>query len=155
MLVAASSAEPVATILERHSVSTIREWLTRVNQNETLIGVELSDDARTGHLPTLFIELVERLRTPRVDEGTAKISPAAVEHGKIREQQGYTPAMLVDESRILQVCIFTTLHANIGALDFALVLTDVMTIADEVDSQLRQSMSSFLDRPAQRTAVAQ
>jgi hypothetical protein len=126
-----------------------------VNQNETLIGVELSDDARTGHLPTLFIELVERLRTNRVDEGTAKISRAAVEHGKVREQQGYTAAMLVDESRILQVCIFKALHANMGALDFALVLTDVMTIADEVDSQLKQSMSSFLDRPAQRTAVAQ
>jgi hypothetical protein len=51
--------------------------------------------------------------------------------------------MLVEESRVLQVCIFHTLRNNLNAVDLALVLTDVMTIADEVDSQLRQTMDSF------------
>jgi hypothetical protein len=41
------------------------------------------------------------------------------------------------------VTIFGTLHQNITALDFSLLLPDVMTIADEVDSQLTQTMESF------------
>jgi hypothetical protein len=52
--------------------------------------------------------------------------------------------MLVHESRILQVTIFGTLHRNLNHLDFSLLLPDVMTIADEVDSQLTQSMDSYM-----------
>ena len=60
--------------------------------------------------------------------------------------------MLVEESRILQVCIFKTLRSNLAAVDVALVLTDVMTIADEVDSQLRQTIGSFSDELARSNA---
>jgi ActR/RegA family two-component response regulator len=138
--------EPVATVLERHSSSTISEWLLRVNRNKGLGSVPLSNEVRTGHLPTLLIELVRRLRTPHSDEGKARVSMAAVAHGKVRREQGYSAAMLVEESRILQVCIFKTLRSNLNALDLSLVLTDVMTIADEVDSQLRQTMASFSEK---------
>jgi DNA-binding response OmpR family regulator len=138
--------EPVATVLERHSSSTISEWLLRVNRNKGLGSVPLSNELRTGHLPTLLIELVRRLRTPHSDEGKARVSMAAVAHGKVRREQGYSAAMLVEESRILQVCIFKTLRSNLNALDLSLVLTDVMTIADEVDSQLGQTMVSFSEK---------
>jgi hypothetical protein len=37
---------------------------------------------------------------------------AAREHGQLRLQQGYTAAMVVEESRILQVSIFSTLQRN-------------------------------------------
>jgi hypothetical protein len=70
-------------------------------------------------------------------------SAAALAHGKMRKLQGYTPAMLVHDSRMLQVTLFGTLQKNLSALDFSLVLPDVMTIADEVDSQLTQAMESF------------
>jgi hypothetical protein len=52
--------------------------------------------------------------------------------------------MLVHESRILRVTILGTLQANLNSLDFSLLLPDVMTIADEVDTQLTQSMESFI-----------
>jgi hypothetical protein len=51
--------------------------------------------------------------------------------------------MLVEESRLLQVSIFRTLHTNRAAIDFDLLLIGVAAIADEVDSQLRQAMESF------------
>jgi hypothetical protein len=53
------------------------------------------------------------------------------------------PAMLIHESRILRVTIFGTLHESLSLLDFNPLLPDVMTIADEVDSQLTQTMESF------------
>ncbi len=59
-------------------------------------------------------------------------------------QQGYTAAMVVDESRILQVCIFSTLHRNERRVKFSKLLPDVVTIADEVDAQLKQQILCFL-----------
>jgi DNA-binding response OmpR family regulator len=139
--------EPISVVLDRHSSSTIREWLLRVNINRTLLTVPLSDKGRTGHLPMLLRDLVRRLQAPRLDEGEAKISMAALAHGRTRRRQGYSAAMLVEESRILQVCIFRTLRGNLSALDLSMVLTDVMTIADEVDSQLTQTMAAFDEDP--------
>jgi hypothetical protein len=53
--------------------------------------------------------------------------------------------MLVQDSRILQVSLFGTLQNNLKALDFRLLLPDVMTIADEVGSQLTQAMEGYTD----------
>jgi hypothetical protein len=52
--------------------------------------------------------------------------------------------MMVEESRILQVSIFNTLQNNLSSVDFSQVLLDVMTIADEIDSQLKQAMLSLV-----------
>jgi hypothetical protein len=69
---------------------------------------------------------------------------AARDHGALRLQQGYTATMVVEESRILQVSIFSTLQRNLCGVDFNRLLLDVVTIADEVDSQLKQAMSSYV-----------
>jgi hypothetical protein len=81
----------------------------------------------------------------RLDSGLeAPISIAARDHGEMRLQQGYTATMVVEESRILQVSIFSTLQRNLRSVDFGSVLLDVMTIADEVDSQLKQAMFCYV-----------
>jgi hypothetical protein len=79
------------------------------------------------------------------EESDSPHSAAAVAHGALRQLQGYTPGMLVHDSRILQVTLFGMLQSNLSALDFSLLLPDVMTIADEVDSQLTQTMDSYMN----------
>ena len=56
--------------------------------------------------------------------------------------------MIIEESRMLQVSIFHTLQNNLNVVDFSLLLIDVMTIADEVDSQLKQTIVSFTESAA-------
>jgi DNA-binding response OmpR family regulator len=138
--------ECVGAILLRCSTGIVESWLTRAKQSSELNRVSLSDEERTGHLPKLVEDLALRLSKPRATDkdSDAVFSAAAVAHGKLRYLQGYTPAMLVHESRILQVTIFGTLQINLESLDFSLVLPDVMTIADEVDAQLTQSMDSYM-----------
>jgi DNA-binding response OmpR family regulator len=138
-----TNIERVAVILERESDATIVRWLARVNREAELTAVPLDDAQRTGHLPKLLKELVKRLRVPR-NLGTKAVSKAAVLHGKIRQSQGYSVPMLIEESRVLQVSIFETLQMNLNTVDFSLLLLDVMTIADEVDSQLKQTINSFI-----------
>jgi len=52
--------------------------------------------------------------------------------------------MAVEESRLLQVTIFSTLHKNVKNLEFSSLLPDVVTIADEVDAQLKEQMLRFM-----------
>ena len=138
--------ERVATILQRCMSDVVEGWLAKVKKSKELNRVPLSDQERTGYLPKLIEDLILRLRAPNVpgEESDSICSAAAVAHGKIRRLQGYSPAMLVHDSRILQVTLFGTLQKNLSALDFSLLLPDVMTIADEVDSQLTQAMDSYM-----------
>jgi DNA-binding response OmpR family regulator len=145
--------ESVADILERCTQSTIEEWLELVRQEPEVISAPLDDNDRCAHLPQLFHELVARLRFPILLGTRAPLSPAAAEHGHLRRQQGYTAAMLVEESRMLQVSIFQTLQDNLNKIDFSILLVGVMAIADEVDSQLAQQMASFIADSTQATGM--
>jgi hypothetical protein len=136
------ASESVADILERQRDVVIKEWLGLVENEPDLTSVPLTYEERTGHLPQLLRDVIKRLR---LDDGTkAPISEAAAHHGDLRSKQGYTAAMAVEESRLLQVSIFSTLHRSQKHLDFNAVLPAVVTIADEVDAQLKQQMLRFM-----------
>ena len=137
-----NTLESVATILEQERDFTIGEWLSAVNLIPELTQIPLSDADRTGHLPKLFDDLIDRLRLPRDTE--PPLSIAAAEHGKLRFAQGYSAPMLVEESRIFQVTTFRTLHLHHRRLNQNEVLLDVMTIADEADAQLTETVRSFI-----------
>jgi DNA-binding response OmpR family regulator len=138
--------ERVGVILQRCVSSIVEDWLARAKQSSDLNCLLLSDEERTGHLPKLVEDLALRLSksSATAKDSDAIFSAAAVAHGKLRYQQGYTPEMLVHEARILQVTIFGTLQSNLNYLDFSLLLPDVMTIADKVDAQLTQSMDGYM-----------
>src|SRR6202045_1819749 len=137
-----ASTESVADILERELDTTIHAWMELVEKEPELSRIPLNYQERTGHLPKLLHDVIARLR---LDKGTrAPISVAAGHHGDLRCKQGYTVANVVDESRILQVSIFTTLHKNTNRVEFRKLLPDVVIIADEVDAQLKQQMLRFM-----------
>jgi hypothetical protein len=101
--------------------------LAKVKKLKELSHVSLSDEERTGYLQKLIEDLIMRLKAPNItaEESESVCSAAAVAHGKMRKSQGHTPAMLVQDSRILQVTLFGMLQKNLGALDFSLLLPDV------------------------------
>lgn len=136
------AGESVADILERELQPMITDWLARVELEPDLTCIPLSYEDRTGHLPHLLHDVIARLRLDATTK--APVSIAAAEHGDLRRKQGYTVAMAVEESRLLQVTIFSTLHKNAKKLEFSLLLPNVVTIADEVDAQLKEQMLRFM-----------
>jgi DNA-binding response OmpR family regulator len=136
--------ESVAQILEAETETTIADWLRRVELEPAIITVPLTHQERAAHLPRLFHDIVMRLKIPLPLGTRALISPSAIAHGLARYRQGYTAAMIVEESRMLQVSVFQTLQNNLSKVDFSLLLVGVMAIADEIDSQLAQAMTSFV-----------
>jgi CheY-like chemotaxis protein len=137
--------ESLAAILEYSIQSTIDAWYERVGNDKKITAVSMSREQRVGHLPQVLIDLVNRLRTFKPLGSRELVSVAAEQHGRLRCQQGYSAAMMVEESRMLQVSIFETLQKNLARIDFSILLNGVMTIADEVDSQLSQAMDSYIE----------
>jgi CheY-like chemotaxis protein len=137
--------ETVAAILERTTEAAVQEWYSRVEAQPTLMSIPMAREERCAHLPLLFRELVARLRSGRPIGASELASAAAIEHGSNRFRCGYTAAMLVEESRILQISIFNTLQKNLVNIDYSVLLIGVMTIADEIDFQLSQAVNSFTE----------
>jgi hypothetical protein len=136
------SKSKTADILERELEPTIKEWLRRVNLVPELTDIPLSDADRTGHLPKLYYDLISRLRLAK--DAHRPVSAAAAAHGQIRCAQGYSASMVIEESRVFQVATFGTLHLHQSELDQKQVLLDIMVIADEVDAQLMETVSSLM-----------
>ena len=136
--------ESVASILDRDVDITIQRWLSRVEQLSALNALPIGPNERTEYLPEMMRDISAHLRAVHNVELSDRPSLAAVAHGQLRYRQGYTAPLMVQESRILQVCIFETIQRNLTSVDFTSVLPDIMIIADEVDSQLTQSVASFL-----------
>jgi len=150
----------VANVLERETPATIDNWYGRVERENDLITVPLNRDQRCAHLPEMFRDIVARLRSPLPLGTRALTSDAAHDHGCLRREQGYTAAMMVEESRMLQVSIFQTLQLHVKDEKPDELLLDVMAIADEVDSQLAQAMISYIaeanqdSKPLEATVAA-
>jgi CheY-like chemotaxis protein len=128
---------------QRNRDSIIQEWFGRLQAEETLMSIPLNREQRCSHLPSVFIDLISRLRSQEPMGTKEPRSTGAARHGVNRFSQGYTPAMLVEESRMLQVSIFNTLHKNLLNIDYSVLLIGVMTIADEIDFQLSQAIESY------------
>ena len=56
-----SDKEPIASVLERESQSTIADWLFMVKAEPDIITVQLTAQERCAHLPQMFVDLVTRL----------------------------------------------------------------------------------------------
>jgi hypothetical protein len=138
--------ESVASILDRSVDAMIHDWMELVEHDEQLTSVSLNRDGRTVHLHKFFHDLLVRLRLPPGSK--ASISIAARLHGELRNKQGYTIPMIVEESRILELAVFGMLAKNVASVDFSQVLRDVITVADEVDSQLKQTILGYMEAEA-------
>ena len=143
--------EQAATILDRDADQIINDWMSSVDRNTELSAIVLLPLQRTGHLRLVLDDIVRRLRLPATAKALTSI--AAREHGVLRRMQGYSLPMMVEESRMLQVSIFSTLQNNLGSVDIKTVLLDVMAIADEVDSQLKQAVLGFISPQTAKAAT--
>jgi CheY-like chemotaxis protein len=138
--------ESVAAILERTTEDTIQEWYRLIQTAELVMSIPMTRELRSAHLRQILADIVYRLLSSRAIGSRDFISATATEHGWKRHSLGYSGPMLVEESRMLQVSIFQTLQNNLATIDFSQLLLGVMTIADEVDSQLSQAMEGFTAR---------
>jgi signal transduction histidine kinase len=90
-----------------HREEIIGEWLRNVEQNS---GISSSDDLKykelVDHLPEVFQDLAELLKSPQSHENRSDVSQAARVHGKHRWRQGYKLEEVIREASIVRRILF-------------------------------------------------
>jgi two-component system response regulator RegA len=130
----------VAAVVEENRDKVIEEWLRRVNANEELRMVELSEADRKDHVPGLLEEAIANA----LDEANAeKRKQAAEQHGTIRYHQGYSIPMLITEARLLQNLIAECVQHNFLMIDLSNLMPDIIKMSDTVSMELEQSVRAF------------
>jgi hypothetical protein len=64
-------------------------------------------------------------------------------HGEARRRQGYSAEMIVEETRLVETCIFNTVQANLLNINISQLIPDLIHITDSSQRQLRQSLHAF------------
>jgi len=141
---AAKPKETIASILNREFDLVTTLWLERMKQVTELRAFRLTVAERTANIREMVAAITERLLSGRKEEAADHACAGAIAHGKLRFRQGYTVALMMQETRLLQVSIFEIIDQNLDTVDFTLLLPDLMTIADEMNSQSIQSVQSFM-----------
>ena len=90
-----------------HREEIIGEWLRAVEQNAD---ISSSDDLKyrelVDHLPNVFQDLAELLKSPESPENRNDVSQAARVHGKHRWRQGYRLEEVIREASIVRRILF-------------------------------------------------
>jgi signal transduction histidine kinase len=90
-----------------HHEEIIGEWLRAVEQNADINSSdELKYTELVDHLPNVFQDLAELLKSPRSHENRSEVSRAARVHGKHRWRQGYRLEEVIREASIVRRILF-------------------------------------------------
>ena len=133
-------SERVPSVVEKNKDKVMGEWLRRVQANEELQIVTLSEAERRDHVPGLLEEAISHARGEYIGAGRQK---AAEQHGTLRYYQGYSVPMLIAESRLLQDVIAECIQSNFLLIDLSKLMADVLKMTDTISMELEQSVRAF------------
>ena len=133
----------VADVIRDSKEHIIAEWL-KATKSHPEFQSPMSDDERRDHLPNKLDELVAMLESRNPHETSRQQLRAAFMHGETRKQQGYSAEMIVEETRLVETCIFNTVQANLLNINISRIIPDLILITDSSQRQLRQTLHAFL-----------
>jgi ActR/RegA family two-component response regulator len=132
----------VSYVIRENRDSIAGAWLKEVGKHPELAAIHLSDEERLDHLPEFLDDLAAGVaQTPESEPTTA--SRAAVLHGEVRYQQGYTIPLILIEGRLLHRVISACLQENLLALELSSVIPDMIHIGESLAASLEQSIRAF------------
>ena len=130
----------VPSVIEEDTEKVIVEWLKRVNANDELKMVKLSEEERRDHVPGLLAEAIGRARGEAIGANRQR---AADQHGALRYSQGYSIPMLIAEARLLQDVMAECVRRNFLMIDLSNLMPDMIKITDTISMELEQSVRAF------------
>ena len=126
--------------------------LAAMKADSELNRLPLSDEQRVDDLPAMLIELANLLESPNLDGQRIGLSTvSANQHGRTRQQQGYSVPMLFADARLVQKAMFHVVQEHILELELSQLVRDLSLVTETLQLELRESSQAFLT--AQREAA--
>jgi hypothetical protein len=142
----------LATFLCGRKDEIIRAWLARVRADGAMPTENLTTNQLRDHLPGLFDDLADTIRSYGSDNVEAQARQNAVKHGAERWQQGYTISQVLREIMHLRATfvyhlrIFEESHPDFG---MAAMLFANTTVHAFLDQMAIDATERFLDAEKQ------
>ena len=134
----------IAEILLENIDPIIADTLRSMKENPLLAVIPISDRGRVDHMPKLLKQLSTQLQTHR-NRLPEKVSESAAEHGRVRREQGYTAALLVEDLRCVEQVLYSVIQDNLLVLDISNLMPDLKRLNYALDSQLQASLEAYLE----------
>jgi len=100
----------------------------------------LAEDERRS-----LIEVFVRYLADQMSSGNSLLTSEVIEwsrtHGRLRHQQGFTAAMLVEENRIACSAILDCIHDNLLVADVSRLIPDMKVLSGTLSAMLREAIA--------------
>lgn len=135
----------ISEIIREHSDQVIEQWFAHCMANPELAAISLTRHQRIDHFPNVLLEIVERIE--RHPETTSEwVIDAAMKHGVIRQEQGYTIPMLLIEASILEKTLAELLQNHLLSIDISTLIPDMHQMSEAINCVAETAVRAFLDR---------
>ena len=140
------SGEPpckrVWTVILEKSDEILKRWLAEVSADSRLISLPMSESERIDGFPRLLNHLAKAIETGKTEVPPEVLSGAAA-HGRDRFRQGYTIALLVTETRILNRVIVTVLQEDLLSMNLSTLIPEALKTSEYLETLLEESIRAF------------
>jgi YesN/AraC family two-component response regulator len=130
-------------VIRGNRESIVEHWLQSVKQDPEISSIPVSDSERRKHLP-LLLDVATA-----VAEGK-ELSPehrtAYVDHGTIRQKQGYSVPLLIREARLLQASVADCIQQNFKGIEMSYLVPDTIHFMGSIDALLEASARGFIQQ---------
>lgn len=136
-------AQSLGVFLKGHADEVLGRALQAMKTDPRLGVLPLSDRERSDHIPVLLEQIVRQLRSKNPNNPTRELCKAGAQHGEVRRRQGYTQEMLVEDTRIIDTCIYAVVQDHLLHIELSNLIPDLSRVNTGLESHLQASLTSY------------
>jgi DNA-binding response OmpR family regulator len=134
----------ISQVVLENKDAVMTAWLARMRELTKGTAQErLSDLDLLNHHGPMIDELCRRVEDPTTPLPIVA-RDAAVRHGELRRQQGFSAVFLLQESTATRREVLTVIHHNLIVLNLSYLFTDLAVMSDSLDDQMEVALAAFL-----------
>jgi signal transduction histidine kinase len=139
-------------VLSQKSDTIVDSWVKAVCHDQQIeIAQEMTYKAVRDSLPRV-LEAMATMLSQSQDNDVTKLVDASLEHGRIRAEQGFEPAEIAREYRLLRSVIFSILETDLVQASPADILRAVRLIDTVIDEAIARCFNSYTEGRLQELA---
>jgi len=142
-LPAPSGDKRLDILLKRNRSRICKEWLAHSEANPHLGPVKLPVRKRTAPILPVLEETMKVMSLSLRDMKTASMK-AAEQHGRLRQDQGFTAMALVEEYNLVRRCVFALAQEHLPQMDPRLLIQDLTQFGEALDLQTQRALRDYL-----------
>lgn len=139
----ASASKRLSILMKQNRGRIHEQWLTHSKADANLSQVKIAPKKRVAPILPLIEETMKVMRLDVKDMAGVPMK-AAMQHGRLRQSQGFTPMGLVEEYNLVRRCVFALVQEHIRQLDPQLLVEDLTQFGEALDLQTQRALQDYL-----------